>query len=69
MMKSRIIGWTLVENAKENISLGRPRRRWVNSMKMHLEAIGWDGINWTSLAQVRNQWRAAVNAVINLRVS
>jgi hypothetical protein len=34
--------------------LERPRRRWVNNIKMDLGEIGWDGIDWTDLAQDRN---------------
>jgi hypothetical protein len=30
--------------------------------------IGWDGVNWMDMAQDRNQWRALVNTVLNLRV-
>jgi hypothetical protein len=36
--------------------------------KMDLREIGWDGMNWIDLAQDRNQWRALVNTVMNLRV-
>jgi hypothetical protein len=48
--------------------LGRPRRRWVDNIKMHLKEIGWDGVNSIDLAQDRDQWRALVNTVMNLRV-
>jgi hypothetical protein len=48
--------------------LGRPRRRWVVNIKMDLGEIGWDGRDWIELAQDRNQWRALVNTVMNLRV-
>jgi hypothetical protein len=48
--------------------LRRPRRRWVDNIKMHLREIGWDGVDWIDLAHDRDQWRALVNAVINLRV-
>jgi hypothetical protein len=48
--------------------LGRPRRRWVDNIKMDLKEIGWDGIDWIDLARDRDQWRALVNAVMNLRV-
>jgi hypothetical protein len=47
-------------------SLGR--RRWVDSIKMDLREIGWDGMDWIDLAQDRDQWRALVNTVMNLRV-
>jgi hypothetical protein len=49
--------------------LGRPRRRWVDNIKMDLREIGWDDIDWIDLAQSRGQWRALVNAVMKLRVS
>jgi hypothetical protein len=48
--------------------LGRPRRRWVNNIKIDLRNIIWDGVDWIDLAQDRNHWRAIVNKVINLRV-
>jgi hypothetical protein len=48
--------------------LGRPRRRWVDNIKTVLREIGWDGMDWIVLAQDREQWRALVNTVTNLRV-
>jgi hypothetical protein len=42
-----------------------PRRRWVDNIKMDL---GSDGVHWVDLAQNRDQWRAVVNTVMNLRV-
>jgi hypothetical protein len=48
--------------------LGRPRRRWEDNIKMDLRDIGIDGANWTHLAQYGIQWRAFVNAVMNLRI-
>jgi hypothetical protein len=48
--------------------LGRPRRRWVDNIKMDLREIGWDGMDFIDLAEDRDQWRAHVNTVINLRV-
>jgi hypothetical protein len=48
--------------------LGRPRRSWVDNIKMDLREIGWGGMDWVDLAQDRDQWRALVNTVMNLRV-
>jgi hypothetical protein len=48
--------------------LGRPRCRWVGTIKMDLLEIGWGGVDWIGLAQDRDKWRALVNAVMNLRV-
>jgi hypothetical protein len=48
--------------------LGRRRRRWVDNIKMDLREIGWDGLDWIDMAEYRDQWRALVNTVLNLRV-
>jgi hypothetical protein len=47
---------------------GRPRRRWVDNIKMDLREVGWDGMDWIDMTQDMGQWRALVNAVLNLRV-
>ena len=49
-------------------SLGRPRRRWEDNIRMDLEEIGINMGNWVDSAQDRNYWRALVNAALNLRV-
>jgi hypothetical protein len=41
---------------------------WVGNIKMYLREIGWDGMDWIDLAQDRDQCRAVVNTVKNLRV-
>jgi hypothetical protein len=48
--------------------LGRPRRRWVDNIKVDLREIGRDVLDWIELAQDRDQWRVLVNTVMNLRV-
>jgi hypothetical protein len=58
----------LVGNAVRKRPLGRPRRRWVNNIKMDLGEIGWDGMDRIDLAQDRDLWRALVRTVMNLRV-
>jgi hypothetical protein len=49
-----------------NRPLGRPRRRWVGNIKMDLREIGWDGVDWTDMAQGTDQWGALVITVLNL---
>jgi hypothetical protein len=58
----------MVENPEGKRPLGRPRRRWVNNIKMDLREIGLNGVDWIDLAQDMDQWRALMNAVINLRI-
>jgi hypothetical protein len=48
--------------------LGRPRRRWVDNIRMHLGEVECDDVDWIGLAQDRNRWRTLVNSVLNLRV-
>jgi hypothetical protein len=48
--------------------LGRPRRRWVDNIKLDLREIGWYGMDWIDLVQDRDQWRALVNTVMNFLV-
>jgi hypothetical protein len=48
--------------------LGRPRRRWVDNIRMDLEEVGWGDVDWIGLTQDRNRWRALINSVLNLRV-
>jgi hypothetical protein len=59
-------GWGGAEGKRQ---LGRPSRRWEYNIKMDLMEIGIDWANWTKLAQDRDQWRACVNTVMNLRVT
>jgi hypothetical protein len=66
--KRRNAYMTLVGNPEGKRPLGRPRRRWVDNIKMDLTEIGWDGVDWIDLAQDRDQWRALMNTVMNLRV-
>jgi hypothetical protein len=48
--------------------LGRPRCRWEDNIRMDLREIGWGDMDWIDLAQDRDQWRALVNTVMNIRV-
>jgi hypothetical protein len=49
--------------------LGRPRRRWLNNIRMDLVEVGWGDEDWIGMAQDRGRWRALVNSVLNLRIS
>ena len=49
-------------------SLGRPRCRWEDNIKMDLQEVGRGGMDWIGLAQDKDRMRALVNAVMNLRV-
>jgi hypothetical protein len=48
--------------------LGRPRRRWLDNIRMDLGEVGWGDVDWIGLSQDMNRWRAVVNSVLNLRV-
>jgi hypothetical protein len=58
----------LVEKPEGKRPLGRPRRRWVNNIKVNLRGIEWGVTGWINLAQDRDQWRTFVNTVMNLQV-
>jgi hypothetical protein len=58
----------LVGNPEGKRPLGRPRRKWVDSIRMDLGEIAWDDVDCIGLAQDRDKWRALVNSVLNLRV-
>jgi len=48
--------------------LGRPRRRWVDNIRMDLQEVGCEYMDWTGLAQDRDRWRTLVSVVMNLGV-
>jgi hypothetical protein len=58
----------LVGNPERKRSVGRPRRRWEDNIKMDLQEVGCGGEDWIELAQDRDRWRTLVNAVMNLWV-
>jgi hypothetical protein len=58
----------LIGKPEEKRPLGRPRRRWVDNIRMGLEEVEWGDVDWIGLAKDRNRWRALVNSVLNLRV-
>jgi hypothetical protein len=83
MIKSRRMGWArhvtrmgeernpyrlLMGKPEGRRPLGRPRRRWVDNIRIDLGEMGWGDVDWIGLAQDRNRWRALVKAVMNLRL-
>jgi hypothetical protein len=58
----------LVEKPEGKGSLGGPRHRWVDYIRMGLVEVGWVDVDWSGLVQDRDRWRALVNSVWNLRV-
>jgi hypothetical protein len=58
----------LAGKPEEKRPLGRPRRTWIDNIKMDLREIGWGGMGWIDLAYVRDQWRSLLNTVMNVRV-
>jgi hypothetical protein len=58
----------LVGKSEGKRPLERPRRRWMDNIRMYLEEVGWGDVDSIGLAQDRNRWRAPVNSVLNLRV-
>jgi hypothetical protein len=77
MIKPKKLRWTghvalLVEKRHAyRIFVGKPkgkRRRWMDNIKMDLREIGWGDVDWIYLVHNRDQWRAVVNTVMNIRV-
>ena len=58
----------LVGKPEGKRSLGRPKRRWEDNIKMDLQEVGRGSMDWIELTQERDRWRALVNAVTNLQV-
>ena len=84
MIKSRRMRWAghvarmgeergvyrvLVGKPEGRRPLGRPRRRWVDNIRMELQEVGCGYMDWIGLAQYRDRWRTLVSAVMNFRTS
>jgi hypothetical protein len=83
ILKSRMMRWTglvarigdkrivyrlLARKPEGKRSLGRPRRRWIDNIKMDFSEIGMNVMNWIGVAENRYRWRTLVNSVMNIRV-
>jgi hypothetical protein len=58
----------LIRKPEGKRPLGRPRRKWIDNIKMDLLEIGLNVVDWIGLAQDRYRWRPLVKSVMNLRV-
>ena len=68
MGEERVVYRVLVGKADGKRPLGRPRRRWVDNIRMDLQEVRCGCVDWIGLAQDRDSWRTLVSAVMNLRV-
>jgi hypothetical protein len=68
MGEKRNVYRLLVGKPEGKRPLGRPRRKWIDNIKMYLLEIGLSVVDWIDVAQDRYRWRALVNSVMNLRV-
>ena len=68
MGEERGVYRVLVGKPEVKKPLGRPRRRWVDNIRMDLQEVGCEYVDWIGLAQDRARWRTLVSAVMNLRV-
>ena len=68
MEESRNAYRVLVGEPEGKRSVGRPRRRWEDDIKIDLWEVRCDPGDWIDLAEDRDQWQAYVRAVMNLRV-
>jgi hypothetical protein len=84
IMKSRRMRWAehearlgekrntyrlLVGKPEGRRRLERPRRRWVDNIRLNLVEVEWGDVDWIGLAQNKERWRALVNSVLNLLVA
>jgi len=68
MGENRVVSWLLVGKPEGNRPFGRSRRSWEDNIKMNLQEVECEGMDWIDLAQDRGRWQALVNMVMNLRV-
>ena len=68
MDEERGVYRVLVGKSEGKRPLWKPRRRWVDNIRIDLQEVGSGHMDWTGLAQDRDRWRTLVSAVMNLRV-
>jgi len=68
MSEERVVYRVLVGKLEGKRPPGRPRRRWVDNIRMDLQEVGCGYMDWIGRAQDKDGWRTLVSAVMNLRV-
>jgi hypothetical protein len=68
MGERRVLYRVLVGKRERKRPLGRPRRRWEDNLKIDLQELDCEGMDWIELAQDRDRWLAPVNALMILQV-
>jgi hypothetical protein len=68
MDEERVVYRVLVGKPEGKRPMGRPRRRWLDNIKIDLQEVGCGYMDWIGLAQDRDRCRTLVSAVMNLRV-
>ena len=68
MDEERGVYRVLVGKPERKRRLGRPRRRWIDNIRMDLQEVGCGYVDWIELAQDKDMWWTLVGAVMNLRV-
>ena len=68
MVEERVVYRVLVGEPEGKRTLGRPRRRLVDNIRMDLQDVGCGYMDWIGRAQDRDRWWTIVSAVMNLRV-
>jgi hypothetical protein len=58
----------LVRKPEGKRPLGRPRHRWKDNIKLDLQDVGCEGMDWIDVTQDRERWRVLVNAAMNFRI-
>jgi len=68
MGEERGVYRVLVGKLEGKKPLGRPRRRWLDNIRMDLQEVGCGHVDWIGLTQDRDRWWTLVSAVMNFRI-
>jgi len=69
MGEEREVYSVLVGKPEGRRPLVRPRRRWVDNIRMDIQEVGCGYMDWIELVQDRDRWRTLVSVIMNLRVA